>query len=456
MKYSLQALLLLLLIACGAASVCPAQDRSMMSDKYNAFWNAEVQSTIDANIEKNRKADAVVTIDGAKPGTEVKVEQLTHAFRFGGNFFMFGQLDSAEKNAAYADAFGELWNSGTVPFYWKTLEFEPGKPRFEMSDEDTPEFWATVDNPKEQPHWRRPPTDPCVDYLESHGLHVHGHAIIYGMRRWGHPEWMPTDRKAMEPLFEARVKQLAQRYQGRVKSWDVVNECIDQANRGTMPDDYTYKTFRWAQDYFPETVCLSSNECDIAGGPSRRYVEIVRDLLDRGIRVGLMGVQMHIFNQRQCQAIADGADSHTPAKIVAVLDTMVEAGLPIHISEVTISAPSDDDPGRQIQAIIARNLYRLWFSYPEVVGITWWNSVDGGAAPGEPAISGIFDVNLKKKPVYYALDQLINHDWKTNLTTTVGSDGTIAFRGFRGKYAVTWTDAAGATRQTEVSVGEEK
>ncbi|MDY0164988.1 MAG: endo-1,4-beta-xylanase [Thermoguttaceae bacterium] len=439
-------------IACGIPVMCSAQDQSIMSDKYNAFWNAEVQAAIDANIEKHRKVDAVVAIDNAKPGTDVKVEQLTHTFRFGGNFFMFGQLDSAEKNQAYADAFGELWNSGTVAFYWKTLEFEPGKPRFAMSDDDTPEFWATISNPKEQRHWRRPPTDPCIDYLESRGLHVHGHAIIYGMRRWGHPEWMPEERKAMEPLFEARVKQLAERYQGRVRSWDVVNECIDQANRGIMPDDYTYKTFRWAQQYFPVTVCLSTNECDMAWGPNRRYVEIVRDLIDRGIRVDLMGVQMHIFNQRHSQSIADGADSHTPEKMLAVLDTMVEAGPPIHISEVTISAPGDDQTGREIQAIIARNLYRLWFSHPAVVAITWWNSVDGGAAPGEPAISGIFDINLKKKPVYHALDQLINHDWKTNLTVQVSEGSKVAFRGFRGKYRITWTDVQGKEKSREVIV----
>ncbi len=62
---------------------------------------------------------------------------------------------------------------------------------------------------------------------------------------------MPEDRKAMEPLFEKHVKELAERYGGRVQRWDVVNESIDQANRGLMPDDYTFKTFVWADKYFP-------------------------------------------------------------------------------------------------------------------------------------------------------------------------------------------------------------
>ena len=43
-------------------------------------------------------------------------------------------------------------------------------------------------------------------------------------------------------------------------------------------------------------VQFNINDCDIHWGPTRRYVEIVRDLVDRGIRIDNVGVQMHIFN----------------------------------------------------------------------------------------------------------------------------------------------------------------
>ena len=75
-----------------------------------------------------------------------------------------------------------------------TLEPEPGKPRYEAG------------SPYE---YRRPPTDPVVAELASRGVNMNGHAIIYGMRRWGHPTWMPEDRKAMEPIFERHVRELA-------------------------------------------------------------------------------------------------------------------------------------------------------------------------------------------------------------------------------------------------------
>lgn len=427
--------------------ICPAQaqvkenqgnqtkaTKVVMSETYLKYWSPEIQAEIDRNIEKNRKADAVCHIPGIKKGSEVIVEQIGHQFLFGGNIFLFGDLKTPEKNKKYEDTFGTLFNAATVPFYWKTLEPVKGKPRF------------TSDSPYE---YRRPATDEVVVFCESKGINMNGHALIYGMRQWGHPDWMPVDRKAMEPIFEAHVRELAERYQNRIQRWDVVNEPIDQSNRGIMPDDYTFKTYSWALKYFPQSVQFNINDCDIHWGPTRRYVEIVRDLVDRGIRIDNVGVQMHIFNPSEARSIADGADVLTPAKNYAVLDCLTGAERPIHISEVTVSAPDETPAGWDIQAEVTRNLYRLWFSYPSVMGITWWNVVDGGAAKGEPSFSGIYDKDLNPKPVYYVLDQLINHEWKTQLSIKPDLNGVVNFRGFKGKYRLTWKDKTGKQQQAE-------
>lgn len=400
-------------------------NNSAMSEVYLDFWNPEVQAKIDRDIEQNRKAGAVCKLRNLPEGTEVHVSQISHQFLFGGNIFLFGDLGTSEKNKRYEDTFGTLFNAATVPFYWKTLEPEQGKPRYGAGSSY---------------EYRRPATDPVVAFCESKNINMNGHAIIYGMRRWGHPSWMPEDRNKMERIFESHVNELADRYKGRIQRWDVVNESIDQANRGIMPDDYTYKTYSWAMKYFPRSVKLNINDCDIHWGPSRRYVEIVRDLIDRDIRIDNVGVQMHIFNPEESRNIAKGADILTPAKNYSVLDCLSETERPIHISEVTVSAPDETATGLKIQAEIARNLYRLWFSYPSVMGITWWNVVDGGAAPGEPSISGLYNKEMQPKPVYFVLDSLINHEWRTNISVQADKNGIIRFRGFKGHYRISWTD----------------
>lgn len=400
-----------------------------MSTAYWEYWNPDVQKKIDEDIEKNRKSDAVYKIKNVKVGTEVQVTQISHDFLFGGNIFLFGDLGTPEKNKRYEETFGRLFNAATVPFYWKTLEPEHGKPRYQAGSSY---------------EYRRPATDPVVEFCESKGINMNGHAIIYGMRRWGHPSWMPEDRKMMEKYFENHIRELAERYKGRIQRWDVVNEPTDQANRGIMPDDYTYKCYLWAMKYFPDSVQLNINDSDMHWEMTlfRRYLEIVRNMIDRDIRMDNVGMQMHIFNPEESRKIANGADILTPEKICERLDLMAETGRPLHVSEVTISAPDNTDEGKTIQAEIARNLYRLWFSHPKVMGITWWNVVDGGAAPGEPSISGLFDQDLNPKPVYQVLDNLINHEWKTNLTVRTDRNGIIKFRGFNGKYKITWTDTS--------------
>lgn len=414
-----------------------AQDyEDVMSEAYWKIWNSDVQASINKNIEQYRKGDAELNIPS---GVTVKIEQLSHSFIFGGNIFLFGQLETTQQNRQYENTFGALFNSATLPFYWKTLEPEQGKPRYTAGSSYI---------------FRRPPVDPILEFCESNKIMTKGHAIIYGMRRWGHPDWMPSDRKEMEFYFEKHIQELALRYKDRIQIWDVVNEPVDQANRGIMPDDYTYKSYKWAMKYFPESVIFNINDIDFKSGIpyTRRYVEIARNMLDRGIRIDNVGAQMHIFNPVEAQKIAEGDNILTPAKLTDVVDCLNEVGRPVHVSEVTVCAPDSTSIGSAIQAVIAENLYRFWFSCPNITGITWWNVVDGGGAPGEPSYSGLYDKRMRKKPVYETLDRLINREWKTSLTTTSNAQGVVRFRGFKGHYRATWINKNGKIEIQEFEI----
>ena len=476
-----------------------AEQDAAMSDAYWKIWNPEVQARIDRDIEKNRKADGSFKVDGLAPGAEVKVEQISHDFFFGAHIFNFNQLGTTERNRKYKELYGTLFNSATIAFYWKKFEMEPGKPRFKEAEWDTEAYWNSVAEPKEEPHWRRPATDPVVEFCESKGIRLHGHTIIWGSRKWQHPDWLfdefcPADEKEkilklgkegldkltpaeiaelapvftreMRRLFEKRVVELAEHYGDRLHSWDVVNEsatdfargamipgdAICKSHYGLMPGDYTFAAFQTAGRVFPEKVKLNINDYL----NNEKYAEQVKDLLKRGCRIKVMGSQMHLFNPRQCLDIAAGKPMLTPDAIWKQMETLGTVGLPIHLSEITITSPGNDARGQAIQAVIARNLYRLWFGIEPMMGITWWNVVDDCGAPGEPTISGLCTRDMEPKPSFHALNRLINDEWKTRVTVKAAEDGTVAFRGFKGKYRLTWTDAAGKTRETEVHVGGEK
>ena len=497
-------------------------DRSVMSDRYWEIWNDAEQAKIDADIEQNRKADAAFEVD-APAGTEVKVEQIDHAFRFGAHIFNFDQLGKKEYNDAYKQSYGPggIFNQATVAFYWKDYEPVPGRLRAGGDYEDTERFWnsLTREEAMEHPFWRRPAPGPVISYLKGRGVRIHGHILVWGSAKpdwiydWYCPEaekraydllgiprndgrtlvkttnwsggyntawkqaWRvaytnaggateaelaamaPTFAKRMPEIFRKRVFDVARAFGEVVDSWDVVNESSNdwgkyrksrtglpvwKSGYGLMPGDYPLQALLDAKAAFPAKANLAINDYNIC----EDFLAQVRDLDGEGAKIDIVGCQMHLFDTNACMRLALGADRigwvGTPQTIQDRLDMMARTGRPLHVSEITITSPGADDRCRMIQAVLTRNIYRKWFSHRALMGITWWNTVDGGGVKGEPLVSGLFTADLRKKPAYEALDQLINHEWKTKTKAKVeGEQRKVSFRGFRGRYRLTCTDATG-------------
>ena len=201
------------------------------------------------------------------------------------------------------------------------------------------------------------------------------------------------------------------------------------------------------EKYFPKCVKLNINDYII----DDTYPKQVKELLSRGCKIDIVGSQMHLFKPKQTIDISEGKNIQTPNETWETLKRL-DVGLPIHMSEITVTAPDETERGRMMQAIIARNLYRKWFSIKPMMGITWWNVVDDCGAPGEPSMSGLFTRGMNPKPAFYALNGLINKEWKTILTKKAEADGTINFRGFKGKYRLSWKDKNGAEKFAYIHV----
>ncbi|MEI6078498.1 MAG: endo-1,4-beta-xylanase, partial [Verrucomicrobiota bacterium] len=139
----------------------------------------------------------------------------------------------------------------------------------------------------------------------------------------------------------------------------------------------------------------------------------------------------------------------TPSHVFKVLDQYTNFGRPLAITEITFPTLPNTPEGERDQATVARNFYRLWFSHPSVNAITWWNLVDGTAAKGEDKWNaGLVNRDFSPKLAYKALDQLINHDWKTKFETNRTTSGEVAFRGFHGEYTVTAQVGGKTMKQT--------
>lgn len=401
----------------------------------NQWSDKALQRRIDDGIRTFRMCQAdlrVVDASGRRvPGAEISLRQTRHRFLFGANCFLLGGYDDAGLNQRYEERYLQLFNAATVAMYWRELEREPGRPRYTADSERV---------------WRRPPTDPVIDWCRRHDLCINGHTLVWDNPKWQVPTWLPKDdRAAVGQLIAKRIRELAARYGRVVQRWDVLNEKLNSFGRGPhngdhgYPSDFDILAFREAQAALPPEATLMINDYFESWNPAfRGYHELIASLVDRGARIDAVGLQCHTFAREGMLDICRDGTRLRPADLMGALDNYRDLARPIHVSEITIPQPTDDAAGEEAQAIVARDMYRLWFSHPQVNSITWWNLSDGGAAPGEDSVlSGLIDRQHRPKQAFAALDRLINHDWKTSADRLVAdADGQVRIRAFKGDYEV--------------------
>lgn len=405
-----------------------------------ARWSdAEALQRIESGIEQHRKGDLVVRVldEDGRPvsGAEVMAVQKTHAFLFGANLFVLGQLATPELNARYERAFTGLFNFASIPFYWKDLEPEPGALRFA---ETAPYLW------------RRPPPDVLVAWCQAHGITPKGHPLLWHSIN---PDWVPKDPDALRAAYVKRFEEIAARYGDKVAIWDVVNESLvsnDTYPLYTPDQAYVPWAFEQAHHLFPEVSVLMINEVmTVSHRPigENRYHKQVDTLLKQGCGIEGIGFQFHFFSRDALDTGFLGNPDMGPARLLEVYDAFGQFGPPLYVTEITI--PGSGPDGAALQAEVVTNLYRLWFSIEKMAGITWWNLPDNTAYGNEnSALGGLTDENLNPKPVYEALDRLINQEWKTQFKGTTDAEGRCAFRGFAGAYEISASVPGGAVRHT--------
>lgn len=411
-------------------------------ESYLKLWDdPAVKSRIDRNIEQYRKGDAAIEIvDGSgKPlaGATVTARQTGHDFLFGCNAFVLGQLDTPEMNRKYEQGFTGIFNFATVPFYWEGTEPARGELRYE--EEGSRDMW------------RRPPAARFIPWAAKNGITLKGHPLLWHAYN---PPWLPSDAEELRGLYKKRFKEIADRFAGKIKIWDVVNEslvCRTNYPLYSAGREYVRWAFNEVAPLFPEDTTLMINEVttpfNFLPAEENRYFSQIKTLLGQGVKIRGIGLQYHYFRREKLDAFL-ASPNCDPSRLLDVYGQFGEFNLPLFITEITF--PSAGDGGEQLQERVVADHYRLWFSAPKMAGITWWNLGDGTAVKGEnEAMGGLLDAQLNPKAAYRALDRLINHDWKTRSECVTDERGKARFRGFFGRYALE-ISSGGRKQQVEI------
>ena len=416
------------------AVTSPASDD--IASPWREYWRTR-RAECNASIERIRKSDVSVALRDDKGNVladkPCRIRQVSSDFVWGCNGVCLGQLGPT--NAAYEAKLSEFFNLVTTTFCPGVMEPEKGRYRFAADSEEI---------------WRRPPSDRVLEFARAHNMRMKGQPLVCD--RW-HPEWAKGQTKEeAEAYYRGWFRRVAERYGKSVWYFDVVNEAFDAHWR--TPDFPLYRrdetlafvdwSFAEAEKVFPRECILGINMGIAATdwyAHGKRYYDLCARILSKGVRLDAIGFQFHLFSKSEGRAFVQLKKWH-PDMLRRSYETFSKLGRPLFINEITIpSTILPGDAGRELQAEIAEDLYRFWFSRPEIHGVTWWNLCDGAAWEGEDKVKGaLLDEQMKDKPVFETLRRLIAQEWRTTLSTKTDADGRVVFRGFQGAYEADFGD----------------
>lgn len=386
--------------------------------------NSELDFKIKVNTELNRKGFARVNLLDAvgkelSEEVEIKFRQIKHEYQFGGNLFMLEQFPSDEENACYEERFKSVFNLGVVPFYWDGLEPLEGKPRYAK---DSPSIY------------RRPPPDLVLEFCEKNNITPKGHPLFWhGFL----PDWLPPDHRKWVYRMDQHIAEIADHYADRIFIFDAINEALNGVARSNSPyvDDIVQTAFEVAERYLPNAQLVLND--DQYWWIYRRELTnnflVAQDLIRRGIKVGGLGFQYHMFDWNLHDA---NTFMLNPVNLYKCLDIYGRLNIPCSLTEISLISRTDIlGDGDTFQGILLDKLYRLWFSHPSTEALIYWNLVDNTAAEGEDTLrAGLLNRDFTEKPAFQVLDHLVNKEWRSSGIFNYIPGGDNRFQGFYGDY----------------------
>ncbi|GIH14052.1 endo-1,4-beta-xylanase [Rugosimonospora africana] len=388
----------------------------------NAAWRTAAAQRID----QYRKGDLTVNVvdPQGRPvnGATVRVAEQKSAFDFGTADDAARLIDdpsggiTAADAAHYQDISTSLFNTVSMGNNLKWNHWE------NQTERDTLTY-------------------PGLQWARAHNLNIRAHNLV-----WPSYGNMPTDvaslagdPAALRKRIDDHVTDEASAMNGIADEIDVVNEPYSEHNvQDVLGQNEIGSWFSLAHQAAPDAR-LSLNDYGILenGGEEGRHRAYDYNLLSSmkaaGTPVDVIGMESH-FN---------GLQLTPPDQLLSIVDQFAALGVKVGVTEFDVA--TDD---QQLQADYTRDFMTAMFSDPNVTEIDnfgfWAKNIYN------PLVA-LFNPDWSPKPNALAYENLIEHQWHTDVTGGTDTRGVYGVRAFQGDYLVTVT-VGGISKQVKVSM----
>ncbi len=271
--------------------------------------------------------------------------------------------------------------------------------------EDATDFWPIHPGPTQYAFAN---ADTLVAFAQANGMAIHGHSLVW--YSWN-PTWVTNGgytNDQLRAILKDHITTVVGRYKGRIVSWDVVNEPMEESGNGLhssfwmdhLGPEYIDSAFVWAHRADPAAkLYLNEWATETIGPKSNAILALAQALKGRGIPIDGVGFQMHLTHFWP---------PPTSAQIQANFARFANAGFDIRITEMDSDIADTAGAAALVaQGAVYAAVLDACLRTPRCIELTTWGFTDkyhwvpqhfpgwGRALP--------FDANYQPKPAFDSL-----------------------------------------------------
>lgn len=274
--------------------------------------------------------------------------------------------------------------------------------------------------------------DEMVAYCKKNNMQLNGHTLIW------HSQLSQFARQiqsvdSFKTFFTEHIKTIASRYDGKIASWDVVNEALEEDGSmrksvflKQLGDNYIVDAFRLAQQAAPNTELYYNDYNNEQPAKRKGCIEMIKKIQAAGVRIDGVGIQGHWhLGKIPLKEIEESINEYAALGLKVMFTELDIEVLPRDFSGADVSQRMKTDPSLNpyinglpdsIQQKLANDyeaLFKLFLKYKgKVTRVTFWGVNDGQSWLNGWPVRGrtnyplLFDRNYQAKPAFYKVAEI--------------------------------------------------
>lgn len=271
-----------------------------------------------------------------------------------------------------------------------------------------------------QDTWNFGAPDGLVNFAARNGMAVRGHTLVWHsqLAKWVSSDGYKNDhnytRTQLLDIMKGHIDKVVGRYKGKVREWDVVNECLDDDQsvvwgdrnaynfrksvwQQVIGEDFIAKAFEYAHAADPDAILyLNDYGVEFMGRPKAdAFFNLAKSLVEKGVPIHGVGLQSHL-------TVGD----FDAAAFVANIRRFEEIGLKCIVTELDIAQTGGADAEAR-QAIEYCEIVNAALSEPNCPTVMVWGMFDNDSwRQGNPLL---FNSSMQPKEAFYAVHGVLRH-----------------------------------------------